>query len=254
MNKDNQEKLVQIAQNLDFASQYILRQAEHEYINEKCMFYVSLEDAKRADVLKYLALGSLPYIIEKDQQVAELEAKEKLYKIWSDIFEFPQEGQIGPFIRRATLPIGNLRAKIMIIGEAPGVGKDAPLFNEFDRTLAYGPSSHILRKALLSNKLYYKCYFTNLCKLSLPENRPSTKEDVLLHKHIMIKELKVMQPDILLLLGNHVFEMFHQILLFEYVKDSAKLIKIFHPSYIVRKSVDFVQYGANILKKMQEYK
>jgi uracil-DNA glycosylase len=150
----------------------------------------------------------------------------------------------------------------MIIGDAPGIGKSPA---NYDRTMTWGPTSHMLRKALLSQNLYYISWFTNLVKVSQLNNAPTTRGDVEAWKPFLLREIVELSPKVFILLGNHVFEMFKNVYPVQYALglpetraagSITRWIKVPHPSWINRKNIGFSEYGDIIkaeLVKIDEF-
>lgn len=242
MNLNDQQELIELARECTWKTQDRLRQEEHAFIDNACVF---VQSTYTDDFKRYLALGSIPHIVDMDLDLAEQEGREKLQILWKQSGMFELLYDRSPlFAGRPTLPIGNLRASFLIIGDAPGQGKLVPIHNEFDRTLAYGPSSHMLRKALLSNGLYYDCWFTNLCKLSIRENAPSNAEQRALHKSILDQELALLVPERIITLGTHVHEAFIA------MYDARYVFKVPHPAWAHRTNMTPQAYGQMIKERL----
>src|SRR4051794_18586465 len=93
---------------------------------------------------------------------------------------------------------GPPRAKVMVVGEAPGERED-----ETHKAFV-GPSGQLLRKALLKAGLDPKeTYITNAAKCRPPENRTPTRgEAKLCASTYLVKELEKVRPDYILPVGN----------------------------------------------------
>jgi len=257
MKDQDQEKLLRLARQLDWKTYSKLLQEEDKFIEAKEVIHI--EENVDAQMLRYLALGSIPFVIHQnsyDYHVDRQKYKDILNQLWPfdwldikhPLIEIEWHGRLP------TLPRGNLHPKIMIVGDSPGIGSSPGLY---DRTMTWGPSSVMLRKSLLSLNVYTQCWFTNLVKISQYENKPTTVEAVKEWKNYLLDELRLLQPDIVLLLGDHVESMFEEFQPFgvlAYANKPTKVVKIYHPSYIARKNINPEDYGKHIQQRIQEAK
>ncbi|MBD2136124.1 uracil-DNA glycosylase [Anabaena sp. FACHB-1237] len=97
----------------------------------------------------------------------------------------------------AVIGRGNLQAKIMIIGEAPGK-------NEDETGLPFvGRSGQLLDKILESVNLSTEkdTYIANICKCRPPENRVPTNEEITACKPYLLEQIRLIDPKIILLTG-----------------------------------------------------
>jgi uracil-DNA glycosylase len=97
----------------------------------------------------------------------------------------------------AVIGRGNLQAKIMIIGEAPGK-------NEDETGLPFvGRSGQLLDKILQSVNLSTEkdTYIANICKCRPPENRVPTNEEITACKPYLLEQIRLIDPKIILLTG-----------------------------------------------------
>ena len=98
---------------------------------------------------------------------------------------------------------GNKHAKIMLIGEAPGkqeIKQGRPFV---------GPAGKWLDKILKKNKIKREnLYITNLIKTKLPNNRKPTENEIKKWFPFLKKEIKNINPKIIVLLGNEVSKAF----------------------------------------------
>jgi DNA polymerase len=98
---------------------------------------------------------------------------------------------------------GNPEAKILFVGEAPGKKEDE-LGIPF-----VGSSGRILDKALESIKLKREdIYITNICKCRPPENRDPFPEEIQTCWPWLEKQIKIIDPKIIVTLGRHALESF----------------------------------------------
>lgn len=236
------KELVDLAYESSWKNQSKLLQFEDQFIEKREVVLIkNLND----DEKRYLSLGSIPYTIRGSLE----EAKENLAKIWTTELMQIHDSVAN---RPPSLPTGNIHAKYILVGDAPGRGS-CP--GKYDRTLVYGPSSHVLRKATISAGIHFQCWYTNLSKVSMVENRPTLNKDVLAYKKVLLKEIELIHPNYIILMGNHVREMFYDhYLVFGLtpVYDDIKVLHIPHPSYMSRMNEDPRKYGKLILERIAE--
>ncbi|NET01518.1 MAG: uracil-DNA glycosylase [Sphaerospermopsis sp. SIO1G2] len=92
---------------------------------------------------------------------------------------------------------GNLQAKIMIIGEAPGQQED-------ETGLPFvGKSGQLLDKILASVNLNTETdvYICNIVKCRPPENRVPTPDEMAACKPYLLEQIRLINPEIILLTG-----------------------------------------------------
>lgn len=93
---------------------------------------------------------------------------------------------------------GNPDAQIMFIGEAPGEQEDiqgAPFVGAAGREL-----DRLLKSIGLSIE---KVYIANILKYRPPNNRPPKKDEIERHTPYLIEQIKIIQPKIIITLGNY---------------------------------------------------
>lgn len=105
-----------------------------------------------------------------------------------------------PLWKNRMLPVpgeGTINAKLMFIGEAPGV--------EEDKTgVAFvGPSGKFLDELLEKNKIKKEnCFFTNSVKCHPEKNRKPTDKDICTCRELWLKkQIEGIKPEIIVLLG-----------------------------------------------------
>ena len=132
---------------------------------------------------------------------------------------------------------GNPKAKLMFIGEAPGEQEDK------SARPFVGKAGKLLTK-IISNVLNLTredVYITNIVKCRPPNNRVPTPEEAIKCKPYLLKQIDIINPEILVCLGKTAFM---------YLMDSdlpitkvrgrifefkeKKVIPTFHPSYLLR--------------------
>jgi DNA polymerase len=92
---------------------------------------------------------------------------------------------------------GNPDAKIMFIGEAPGAQEDR-------KGIPFvGSAGKELDDLLGSIELTIEdVYIANILKYRPPENRNPTKSEIASHTPFLIEQIKIIQPDVIVTLGN----------------------------------------------------
>ena len=132
---------------------------------------------------------------------------------------------------------GNPKAKLMLIGEGPGEMED-----KSGRPFV-GRSGQLLTK-IIENVLNLKredLYIANIVKCRPPNNRVPTIEEAETCKPYLLKQIEIINPEILVCLGKSAFmylmnsdmpisKVRGQIFEFK----GKKVIPTFHPSYLLR--------------------
>ena len=128
-------------------------------------------------------------------------------------------------------------APIMFIGEAPGK-------NEDDSGIPFiGRAGQLLRKFLFDcNYSQDDFYIANTVKCRPPENRKPTKEEKEACKKFLDKQIELINPKIIALVGSTALESFIDDKKITITKargqifeiNNRKFIPIFHPSYLLR--------------------
>ncbi len=133
---------------------------------------------------------------------------------------------------------GNLEAKILLIGEAPGADEDAtgiPFVGRAGKLL-----TNLIEESGLSRQNDF--YICNTVKCRPPENRVPTDEEKKICEQFLLSQIKIVNPKLIVLcgatsaksfLGNKIkisrirgqwFKLF----------DNIDTTVIFHPSYLLR--------------------
>jgi len=147
---------------------------------------------------------------------------------------------------------GNLKAKVMFIGDNPGVSEDETgmLFTGKSGELL----ANMIEKVLLIPK--EEVYVTTILKCKTPDNRVPTPEEVACCKPYVMQQIQTIRPQIIIALGS---TSFHH-LTGEYdtpidkIRGSvlnfgeAKLIPTFHPSFLLRNPSSKKEVFADMLK------
>lgn len=111
-----------------------------------------------------------------------------------------------PLRETATAPvvgIGEIGAKYMLIGEAPGRQEDkegVPFIGYTGRDLDV-----LITLAKMDKN---KCYFTNACRCRPPANRTPRKGEIKACQHWLMEEIRIVKPKIIITLGSTPLSLF----------------------------------------------
>ena len=135
---------------------------------------------------------------------------------------------------------GNLKAKIMLIGEGPGS-------NEDQEGLPFvGRAGALLDKMLASINLNRKnVYITNVVNYRPPENRRPTEKEVNRYLPYLKKHIEIINPKILVLLGSTALNALigNEVVISkargrwiekQFGKCKTSVIVTFHPAFLMR--------------------
>lgn len=135
---------------------------------------------------------------------------------------------------------GNIKSKIMIIGEAPGVT------DEIERKPFCGETGELLDKMLNAIGLNRdKTYITNVINFRLADNKKPSLEDINRFKPFLIEHIKIANPEYILILGSIALQsLFNNALPISKERGNWKELKVnnkrilcmpsFHPSFLLR--------------------
>jgi len=147
---------------------------------------------------------------------------------------------------------GNLKAKVMFIGDNPGVSEDET------GMLYTGKSGELLAKMIENVLLIPKeeVYVTTILKCKTPDNRVPTPEEVACCKPYIMQQIQTIRPQIIVALGSVSFH--HLTGEYDTPIDKirgtvlnfgeAKLIPTFHPSFLLRNPSAKKEVFADMLK------
>ncbi|ARU48438.1 hypothetical protein Sdiek1_1274 [Sulfurospirillum diekertiae] len=147
---------------------------------------------------------------------------------------------------------GNLKAKVMFIGDNPGVSEDETgmLFTGKSGELL----ANMIEKVLLIPK--EDVYVTTILKCKTPDNRVPTPEEVACCKPYVMQQIQTIRPQIIVALGSTSFH--HLTGEYDTPIDKirgtvlnfgeAKLIPTFHPSFLLRNPSAKKEVFADMLK------
>jgi len=133
--------------------------------------------------------------MNKEKLLAEMEREIILLKK-SPLYKYRIENNFSPVIGE-----GDVDAKIMFIGEAPGK-KEAQTGKPF-----CGASGKMLDNLFDSIKIDRKdVYITNIVKDRPQDNRDPSKEEIKLYSHFLDRQIEIIQPKIIVTLGRFSME------------------------------------------------
>ena len=147
---------------------------------------------------------------------------------------------------------GNLNAKVMFIGDNPGVSEDETgmLFTGKSGELL----ANMIEKVLLIPK--EEVYVTTILKCKTPDNRVPTPEEVACCKPYVMQQIQTIRPQIIVALGSTSFH--HLTGEYDTPIDKirgtvlnfgeAKLIPTFHPNFLLRNPSAKKEVFADMLK------
>jgi len=95
---------------------------------------------------------------------------------------------------------GNVMASIMLIGEAPGAAE------EKTGKPFMGRAGKLLDRLLNDPNIQNKVYVTNTVRCRPPENRKPTKDEIYACEKYFDKELNIIKPKVIVLLGRTAIE------------------------------------------------
>lgn len=136
--------------------------------------------------------------------------------------------------RKLVFGSGNLDAKIVFVGEAPGRAEEI-LGKPF-----VGRAGKLLDKALKNASIRRSdVYITNVVKFRPPNNRKPSKNEIKLFAPFLIRELEIIKPKIVCVLGATALEALtgkKEItkLRGKIIRARWKILPTFHPAAILR--------------------
>ncbi|BAY76121.1 phage SPO1 DNA polymerase-related protein [Nostoc linckia NIES-25] len=144
---------------------------------------------------------------------------------------------LGNTRTHAVVGRGNLKAPIMVVGEAPGQ-------NEDETGLPFvGKSGQLLEKILASVNLSTEqdIYIANINKCRPPDNRVPTKDEIAACKPYLLEQIRLVDPKIILLTGATALKSLTgdkqpiTKIRGQWLEWEGRLcMPIFHPSYLLR--------------------
>lgn len=164
-----------------------------------------------------------------------------------DYKELAMQTEICKACKNVVVGKGNLKAKILFVGEAPGR-------NEDEQGLPFVGAAGKNLDALLSDVglSLEDIYVTNILKCRPPENRDPLPDEIKAHTPWLIEQIREMKPEVVCSLGNHATKFFlsglnpgnmdkqagitsvhGKMRVIEFEGLSFKLIPLFHPAAII---------------------
>ncbi len=198
----------------------------------------------RSDTL-FGDLSSRPERIEKSSETFE--------EIWADIGNCTR----CPLHQERTNIVhtdGNRKARLMFVGEAPGADEDA------QARPFVGRAGQLLTRIIESIGLKREeVLIGNVNRCRPPGNRPPTPEEASMCKPFLLREIAVVQPEVIVVLGNTAmrnlldikqgitrvrgqFQDYH----------GVKVMPTFHPAYLLRDPSKKKETWED-LKKVRDY-
>lgn len=152
---------------------------------------------------------------------------------------------------------GNYQAKLMIIGEAPGRNEDL-------QGLPFvGQAGKLLEQML--NEINIKredVFITNIVKCRPPENRDPTEQEINLCKPYLFKQIELINPKVILLLGKYSLKTILNLNLKisylkgrVFIKNDKYIFCTYHPAFVLRNYTSHIEeykYHFSILKSILE--
>jgi len=143
---------------------------------------------------------------------------------------------VDNIVFRRAMPVGNLKPKYMFIGEAPAVADGK---RPLERVMSYGPSSLMLRKALIKKRLYIDSWFTNIMKCAFKDNKAVNDDQYFYCANFIFVELRLLRPEKIIALGNKVANFLPKI-------GINNFVKMKHPSYYIYSKKTWEDYADDI--------
>lgn len=217
--------------------------------------------------------------MDKENAIAETKfknMKKMLPKVYDYIEKYELVAQLNKEYQELPKTLGNwglssrfvpgdgpLDATIMIVGQAPGRNEDIegkPFVGRSGQAL-----SNYLKKAGIKRE---RVYITSVVQFFPPENRGPTKEEVALCKPFLLRQIGIIKPRNIILLGNFACEALlgggkvTQIHGKVVAKDGINYMITFHPAMALRSSKvvaklldqDFVHFGEKIASEEKSFK
>ncbi len=155
---------------------------------------------------------------------------------------------------------GSSQARIMLIGEAPGADED-----RIGRPFV-GRCGKLLDKMFSAMQLNRNdCYITNVLPWRPPGNRTPTDEEIAVCLPFLKRQIELIQPDFLLLLGGIALKSVMDVSdsisrtrgkWLEYkISDNktAQVLATYHPSYLLRSSAQKAKVWVDLIRLKKEF-
>lgn len=147
---------------------------------------------------------------------------------------------------------GNIRARLVFVGEAPGADED-------EQGIPFvGRSGALLTKMIEAMGLTRKDVFIcNVLKCRPPENRPPKPDEKTNCKPFLLRQLELIKPDVICALGTHAAQsLLETDLAISDLRNQVHkyagidLVCTFHPSYLLRSPSTKKEAWADLQKVM----
>lgn len=144
----------------------------------------------------YIRVTSLPYYFDmKNDKALQHQMAMRITQLWP----FDAEGKFQS--QNIYLPYGNMIPKYLVL--LPTHFSSGP-FYPFCRVLQYGDQSYVLREALYHAGILKYCWFTSLVKTTRNMNAFPKDEEIAREFTYLHYELNILQPEIILCVGENV--------------------------------------------------
>ena len=161
--------------------------------NQKLIHLIEYYSLINANIL----VSDKPLRLNKEQNSFKSKDKNLNLKKLKESIEKINDCKIKPSAKNIVFGDGDVNAKLMIIGEAPGSQEDL-LGVPF-----VGRAGKLLEKMLLAIKLNRKSvYITNVINYRPPQNRKPTEDEIKKYLPYLTEHIQIVSPKIILLLGS----------------------------------------------------
>jgi len=158
--------------------------------------------------------------------------------------------------------LGNLNAKVMFIGEAPGKVENPEL-----RGLPFvgNRSSDLLLECVYTNwpNGYDDVYITNTVKCNPPDNRKPEDSEILACKQFLREEINLVNPKVIVCLGRTaanwfgITEPLNRAVYIDYKWEGCLVKVLYHPAYVLRfgfqATLQYLAFFRLMKKRIDEY-
>ncbi len=163
-------------------------------LNQKLINLIEYHNLINTDI--FISNAPIKRSINGDMTTSYTSKKQKLKKLENKI-KLIKNCELKKNATNLVFADGNVRAKIMIIGEGPGAQED------MEGIPFVGRAGKLLDKMLLSIKLNReKVYISNVVNYRPPSNRKPMDEEIERYLPYLINHIEIINPKILLLLGS----------------------------------------------------
>lgn len=235
VNRVSRDALISVAAGMRSNSEEILRSFEDDFACDRMVNHFKSRSELTVEERHYLQLTSLPWFFgELPECCIECYWNTMKCKACKNV------------VYRRSMPTGNMKPRYFVVGDAPGVGSGE--FEDkayFDRMWVYGPSSKMLRSALRKAGIYEQCWFTNQIRCSTPGNRPTTEEERKNCLPNLQKEIDLMRPKAIFLLGNAARKT-------RLNPKKARVFGVNHPSYMLYRHMTAGEYAKQFEKGLEK--